>query len=110
MDNPWNIQSIYELQFFNCPSCIYKDHSKQEFINHAFKVHPESVEYLENIDDKSLTNIVVPWSEQNQFKDESINFLEVDVDPSNIELPNDIKTEDYDTIQGAKVISGNFEI
>ena len=41
VENPWNIQSIYELQYFNCPNCIYKNQSKQDFINHAFENHPE---------------------------------------------------------------------
>ena len=45
MENPWDIESIYELQFFNCPSCIFKDQSKQEIINHAYEVHPESIEH-----------------------------------------------------------------
>ena len=51
MENPWNIQTIYELQYFNCPSCIFKNHSKQEFINHAYDIHPESIEDLKSIDD-----------------------------------------------------------
>ena len=62
MDNPWNIQSIYELQYFNCPSCIYKNHCKQELINHAYEFHPESINYLANISDKSLSDINLPSS------------------------------------------------
>ena len=54
MENPWIINSIYELQYFNCPSCIFKDHTKQKIINHAYEIHPESIEHLMNIDDKSL--------------------------------------------------------
>ena len=36
-ENPWNVKSLYDLQFFNCPSpfCIYKNSSKQEFVNHG---------------------------------------------------------------------------
>ena len=60
MENPWNIQSIYEFQFFICPSCIFKNHSKQEFINHAYEYHPESIEYFKNINDESLNDIVFP--------------------------------------------------
>ena len=62
MDNPWNIQSIYELQYFNCPSCLYKNHCKQELINHAYECHPESIDYLANISDKSLSDINLPSS------------------------------------------------
>ena len=46
MENPWNIDSIYDLQYFNCPSCIFRDHSKQEIINHAYEFHPNSIHYL----------------------------------------------------------------
>ena len=59
-ENPWNIQSIYDLQFFNCPSCNYKNYSKQEFINHAYNSHPEAYPYLNNIKDGSLDDLITP--------------------------------------------------
>ena len=55
MENPWSIQSIYEFQYFLCPSCPFKDHSKQEFINHAYEAHPWSVDYLNDIQDGSVS-------------------------------------------------------
>ena len=58
--NPWNIQSLYDLQYYNCPECIYKINSKQEFINHAYSFHPESEEYLRNINDGSINDIEFP--------------------------------------------------
>ena len=62
MSNPWNIKSIYDLQYFNCPSCVFKDSSEQEIINHAYEFHPESIEYLENIkNDCLMYGIVWPW-------------------------------------------------
>ena len=61
-ENPWNINSIYEFQYFNCPTCSYKNQSKQEFVNHAYKDHPDSVIYLSNIYDiESFSDIVCPW-------------------------------------------------
>ena len=63
MENPWNILSIYEFQFFICPSCIFKNNSKQEFINHAYEYHPESIEYIMNINDESLNDIIFPSNE-----------------------------------------------
>ena len=55
-DNPWNVESLYDLQFFNCPSpfCIYKNSSKQEFVNHLYENHVESISTLKNISDESL--------------------------------------------------------
>ena len=63
MESPWNIQSIYELQYFNCPSCAFKNHFKQEFINHAFENHIESIDYLLNINDNSLLDVIFPNNE-----------------------------------------------
>ena len=55
MENPWNIKSIYELQYFNCPSCLFKHQSKQEIVNHAYESHPTSINLLlTNIKDDSL--------------------------------------------------------
>ena len=62
-DNPWNINSIYQLQYFNCPSCSFKNQSSQEFVNHAYELHPESIEYLMNINDESIANVTFPWNE-----------------------------------------------
>ena len=58
-ENPWNIGSIYELQYFNCPRCEFKDHTKQIFINHAFEYHHESVEFLTNLKDGSLNDVII---------------------------------------------------
>ena len=61
-DLPWKVQSIFEFQYFNCPSCEYKDYVIQNFIYHAFENHPESTEYLSNITDGSLEGILCPWN------------------------------------------------
>ena len=103
METPWNIISIYELQYFNCPSCIFKNNSKQEFINHACESHPEIIEHLKNIQDKSLADIVLPWSEVSVqiIKTEPMceseifqeNIKESIEDPLNVALEESIKTE-----------------
>ena len=54
VENPWHIQSIYELQYFICPSCPFRHSSKQDFINHTYESHPEVIVDLENIKDGSL--------------------------------------------------------
>ena len=70
MENPWNIQSLYELQYFICPSCIFKNQSKQELVNHAYEFHPESIEYLMNLDDKSIIDLTFPWIKDEKPEDE----------------------------------------
>ena len=92
MENPWNIQSIYEFQFFNCPSCIFKNHSKQEFFSHAYQFHPESIEYFKNINDESLNDIVFPSElDMKQIKTENyeVNDFNDEHDLSDVISQND---------------------
>ena len=84
LHHPWNLHSIYDLQYFCCPGmydyicflftaflftkliqnniifwgffseCTYKVssstiHGKQDLINHAYESHPNSVDFLNNI-------------------------------------------------------------
>ena len=74
-ENPWNVQSLYDLQFFNCPSqfCIYKNNSKQEFLKHAFSNHPESQPYLINFKD----GVEIPLLESKVDSDLANNGLEI---------------------------------
>ena len=81
MENPWNIQSLYELQYFLCPSCIYKNQSKQELVNHAYECHPESIEYLMNLHDHSMMDLTFPWNESKDEKhDDQIETKDEDDD------------------------------
>ena len=76
MENPWKIQSIYDLQYFTCPSCEFKEYSKQLFVIHASEYHPNSIEYLNSIADGSLNDIVCPWeikTETLKTEDELLN-------------------------------------
>ena len=73
LENPWNIESLYDLQYFNCPSCSYKNSSKQDFVCHSFDTHPDSVDYLRNIVDGSLSDILCPWDNSNDYKSENSN-------------------------------------
>ena len=88
-ENPWDIKSIYELQYFNCRSCVYKNHFKQEFINHAYEFHPEAIVYLTNIQDGSLNDINIPWD---------INNIETKVEPIDDDFPTKEEPIDYDYI------------
>ena len=63
MDDPWRIQSLFELQFFVCPSCNYKHNSKQDFVYHAFNIHPESIQKLKIINDGSISDVHCPWND-----------------------------------------------
>ena len=83
-EHPWNIHSIYDLQYFNCPSCPYKSNIKQEFVNHALEFHPEAEEYLRNINDGSLHDVEIPFDIKHDVKHEFEN--ESDFPPNELDI------------------------
>ena len=91
----WNVKSIYDFQYFNCPSCSSKKYaSKQDFVNHIWFNHPESIEYLKEISDGSLSNILQPWGDENAAK--NVKY-KVEEESDNIEIDyfnNDVEQED----------------
>ena len=86
LENPWKVESLYEFQYFKCPSCEFKDEKKQDFLYHAYEFHPESVDYLSIITDGSLGDVLCPWDSQ-EFTDEDHGMV-------------DVKTEDVEDILG----------
>ena len=88
--NPWSVKSIYEFQFFNCPSCVYKINSKQAFINHAYEIHPEAIDDLNNVQDGSLIDVICPWED---IKKEEVDAID-DFDAVN---DNIAEEEDWET-------------
>ena len=63
-ESPWDVESLNEFQYFNCPICSYKHKSKQDFVYHTFDTHPESVEYFKMMSDDSVCDILCPWSDE----------------------------------------------
>ena len=107
MMNPWNINSFYDLQYFNCPSCIFKDPSKQEMVYHVYDYHPESIVYLVNIKDDSLIDVICPWNIKKEEMVDDIyydnhNVEEDTVDPSMVEVC--IKSEDAEQFDNKEQI------
>ena len=73
LENPWDVmESIYDFQFFNCPSCTYKNDSKQDFVNHSFENHPESVQSLRRISDTCLNDVLLPWEYKSEVENGNI--------------------------------------
>ena len=103
--NLWNIQSLYELQYFNCPACIFKNTSKQIFVNHAYQIHPEAIENLINIKDGSMNDVICPWDFKEEIKIEDEyyymddNYVDLqDDDTYNPEINNDFDQDDKKSI------------
>ena len=60
---PWDVESLNEFRYFNCPICSYKHKSKQDFVYHTSDAHPECVEYFKMMSDESLCDILCPWND-----------------------------------------------
>ena len=104
-ENPWNINSLYAFLVFDCPSCNFKNSSKQEFVNHVCEMHSEAIDSLKNIYDGSTSDIVWPW-EETDFKFEATEGhvdenYDISLEMGNNEPKTEIKSEinieeDYD--------------
>ena len=89
-ENSWDVESIYEFQFYNCPTCEFKHYTKQDFVNHAFNTHTESVQDLRKISDGSLSDIFPPWNSNDITSSESkdANFIDEIQIPNMVEAKN----------------------
>ena len=75
-ENRWSSKSIFNFQYFNCPSCTFKIKQKQEFVDHAFENHYDCVEFLSEIEDGSLDDIKLPWISNAEEKTHILDFFE----------------------------------
>ena len=86
LPNPWDVKSLFQFQYFNCPECLFKVHEKQTFVDHAFDSHPESVKFLNILEDESMTGISLPWN----------NAVDIKVEPEIVSDSKDDIDDDYD--------------
>ena len=100
--NPWEVQSIYDFNFFCCPECIFQSKEELLFQDHALQTHEQSKTFFQNSNDISCENEEDTFSENHNF-DEYIIVepntyckSEVNSDPittENYEPLKEIKTE-----------------
>ena len=72
--NSWYVESLYDFQYFVCPSCDFKNISKQEFVTHALETHAEP--FLKNcvpcVRDESLNDVNFNIVEKNDYENHDI--------------------------------------
>ena len=73
VNNPWNVTSLEEFHFYNCPECEEKYVNREQFIAHAMVKHPKACEILPGILHEQ--NSVVISNEQSEVKVESCDNL-----------------------------------
>ena len=44
--SPWDVESIQDFQFYNCPSCVFMHKDESEFVQHALDVHPDCNKFI----------------------------------------------------------------
>ena len=83
-ENPWEVLSLYQFQFFICPQCVFQISSKQGFVNHVHDFHIEAEEFLQKIEDDSLLDIFCPWAPKDStIKNEPLESLDIDFEMKN---------------------------
>ena len=40
VNNPWNVASVQDFSFLNCPECTFKSKEEANFQEHAVATHP----------------------------------------------------------------------
>ena len=86
IESPWNVESLYKFQYFNCPTCSYKNDIKQDFVNHAVNSHPESKKYFMKIlNHESFSDVIIPL----EYESEQPNIETLKSEISEIEECDD---------------------
>ena len=82
---PWNVESLEDFLYYCCPECNDRHQSRDDFLQHALKEHPDATNYL------------VPIYVKNEYDDENYEFelddAEADYVPSHYIYENNYATE-----------------
>ena len=106
VESLWDAASFDEFRHFNCPSCPKHYTFLQDFVNHAYETHPESINYLRKIYDESIHNVVPPWTFESELEKPSEMSVKIEVndefeidDSGMLDFP---KSKDNDKNNGKK--------
>ena len=89
-ENIWStVTDIEEFHFYCCPECNFKDNSREIFVHHVLKEHPNAKQFLEInqfIDNNDDIHVGIYVKE------------EIDEDDGDFMNPTDLKIETYNDI------------
>ena len=120
MNNPWEVTSLFEFNYFFCPECEFKTRSDsiaksaQNFVNHASHSHPWAVSFLQQISDGSIDDIT--FHNENDLSEVKVEIKSEPEEDFELPLPefeidadcnNYVETEMFDepTNPGVKKLS-----
>ena len=78
--NPWNVTSLEEFHFYNCPECEEKYAIKEHFIGHAMISHQKARDTLPVI--LQVQNNIVISNVQSVIEQESCDDVKSDLESS----------------------------
>lgn len=96
--NPWNVNSIQDFRYLNCPECHFKVKNEQIFQNHAMKNHPLSSIFFDGI---IKMEILEGISTHGKTPDTQIGpkmFEPKMIDPSKIQLNMNFSKSELKTV------------
>ena len=100
--NPWEVQSIYDFNYFCCPECIFQSKEELLFQEHALQTHEQSKTFFQNSTDISNATEEDTYSDDHNFDEylvvepNTYCKTEVNSDPftaENFDPLKEIKTE-----------------
>ena len=106
--NPWQVESVQDFIYINCPECVFKTKEGSSFQNHAIQNHPQShiffdTQYDDVKPDPLNLNSEIKVNRRKQSLEPRPN-LEPNLEPNcelivKQELPDDepMIDDDYDT-------------
>ena len=69
---PWNVESLEDFLYYCCPECNDRHQSRDDFLQHALKEHPDATNYL------------VPIYVKNEYDDENYDIANADTKDINL--------------------------
>ena len=104
--NPWQVESIQEFVYLNCPECSFKTQEENQFQEHAVSEHPMCyVLFGESHIIVQEVNVTDPNDQKPEF------FIEVKADeaPSKMELATALASIEEQTEDNTAAIEYDME-
>ena len=100
--NPWQVDSIQEFTFLNCPECVFYTKQEKYFEDHAIEKHPLSSVFF-GINAKGEEDL-----KQINFAGVPVELIEVNYDEISAEIQQNIIMQDDLKNSDVFISTGNF--
>ena len=98
LNNPWNVPTLSDFMFYNCPECVYKCKDDTDFQTHAVVNHPQAKCFFEKLEE----------NHELILENNHMNFSTDDQHNNSVENELKIKTEDDEENNDTKILDSKF--